>query len=352
MSINYLDHLINKNDSIKYALKKLNKLAADAILFLVDDNNKLIGSITDGDLRRGFINGKTFNDKLIDFIQKKPKKIKQNNYQIRDLINYRNQNFTILPLVDDSNIVIDILNFKILKSFLPVHAFIVAGGKGVRLYPLTKDMPKPLLKVGNKPIIEHNIDSLVKFGIKNINISINYLGHKIQNYFNDGSRKGISIKYIKEKIPLGTIGSITKINSLINEDDILLLNSDLLTTINYEKLYLFYKENNADLVVACTPYKVNVPLGVIESDNNIIKSLKEKPTYTYYSNAGIYLFKKSIIDYIPKDTFFNATDLINKLISLNKKVMKYQMIEYWTDIGRKEDLEKAKVDIINLEYFQ
>ena len=135
----------------------------------------------------------------------------------------------------------------------------------------------------------------------------------------------------------------------IYNDDILVLNSDLLTTINYEELYLFYKKNNADLVVAGVPYLINIPYGVIESNNLAIISIKEKPTYTYYSNAGIYLFKKEIIDLIPNDTFFNATDLIDKLISLGKTVMQYQMTEYWLDIGKVEDFKKAQNDIKNID---
>ncbi len=352
MSDNFTEHLINKEETVTSALVKLNKLASNAILFLVDADFKLYGSLTDGDLRRGLINGKTLQTDLTAFIQKNPKKIIQNNYSVNDIIKYRNDGFNIIPLVNNDDIIIDIINFNNLKSYLPLSVFIVAGGKGVRLKPLTNNIPKPLLKIGKKPILEHNIDSLIKYGIKNIDISIKYLGNQIEKYFGDGSAKGININYIKEDKPLGTLGSITKAESFF-DDDILLINSDLLTTINYEKLYLFFKENEADMVVAGVPYKVNVPYGVLESkiDNNII-SIKEKPTYTYYSNAGIYIFKKKFIDLIPSNTHYNATDLIDKLLSLNLKVMKYQMTEYWLDIGKKDDFVKAQNDIENLEYFK
>lgn len=349
---NFTEHLINKEETVTSALVKLNKLASNAILFLVDADFKLYGSLTDGDLRRGLINGKTLQTDLTDFIQKNPKKIIQNNYSVNDIIKYRNDGFDIIPLVNNDDIIIDIINFNNLKSYLPLSVFIVAGGQGVRLKPLTNNIPKPLLKIGEKPILEHNIDSLIKYGIKNIDISIRYLGNQIEKYFGDGSSKGININYIKEDKPLGTLGSITKTESFF-DDDILLINSDLLTTINYEKLYLFFKENEADMVVAGVPYKVNVPYGVLESkiDNNIV-SITEKPTYTYYSNAGIYIFKKKFIDLIPSNTHYNATDFIDKLLSLNLKVMKYQMTEYWLDIGKKDDFVKAQNDIENLEYFK
>lgn len=347
----YNKHLIHKDKSVRFALKKLDILGSSAILFLVDNDRKLIGSLTDGDLRRGFIKGKNFDNNLEEFIQLNPKKIINTNLLVNEIINFRELGYKIIPLTDENNIVIDIIDFNFFKSYLPVDAFIVAGGIGSRLRPLTLNTPKPLLKIGDKPILEHNIDSLISFGIKKIDISIKYLGNQIEEYFSDGSAKGINIKYVKEDIPMGTIGSITKCDSFIN-DNILLINSDLLTTINYEKLFLFFKENDADLVVAGVPYQVNIPYGVIEcSDNNNIISVTEKPTYTYYSNAGIYIFKKRLLDLIPLNTHFNATDFIDKLLSLNLKVIKYQMTEYWLDIGKKDDFEKAQIDIKNLDYF-
>lgn len=344
----YKQHLIHKNASVNDAFKKLNILASNAILFLIDDNSKLLGSLTDGDLRRGFIKKKNFKTQLIDFIQKNPKKIIKNAFLVSEIVKSRNEGYKILPIVNSDNVIIDILNLRDFKSYLPVHAFIIAGGKGKRLRPLTLSKPKPLLEIGSKPIIEHNIDRLIKYGIQNIDISVSYLGDQIKKYFKNGSSKSISIKYIDETKPMGTIGSLKNCEFFYN-DDLLVLNSDILTTINYEELYLFYKKNNADLVVAGVPYLVNVPYGVIESDNLKINSIKEKPTYTFYSNAGIYLFKKEIIDLIPKDTFFNATDLIDKLISLGKNVLTYQMTEYWLDIGKIEDYNKAHNDIKNID---
>ena len=204
----YKKHLIDQNASVNDAFQKLNILASNAILFLIDDNSKLLGSLTDGDLRRGFIQNKNFKTKLIDFIQKNPKKILKNKFLVSEIVKSRNEGFKVIPIVNNDDIIIDILNLRNYKSYLPVHAFIMAGGKGKRLRPLTLSTPKPLLEIGSKPIIEHNIDRLIKYGIKNIDISVKYLGDQIKNYFKNGSSKSISISYINEIKPLGTIGSL------------------------------------------------------------------------------------------------------------------------------------------------
>ena len=201
----------------------------------------------------------------------------------------------------------------------------MAGGKGTRLRPLTNDIPKPLLPVGDKTIMEHNVDRLTKFGIDNFWFSVNYLGGKIEDFFGSGKEKNLSINYIWEDTPLGTIGAISKIDNLKHED-VLVTNSDILTNLDYEQFYLDFKRNNADLSIASIPYNVNIPYAVLEKDEDgIITGFKEKPAYTYYSNGGIYLMKKSVLSLIPKNTFYNATDLIEKLLSMNKKVSSFSL---------------------------
>jgi NDP-sugar pyrophosphorylase family protein len=215
---------------------------------------------------------------------------------------------------------------------------------------LTNDVPKPLLKVGDKTIIEHNIDRLVEFGIDDFWISVNYLGEKIEDYFSPRKHKNISINYVWENKPLGTIGAVSKIDDLKHKH-ILVTNSDILTNLDYEQFYLDFLKSNADLSIVSIPYNVNIPYAVLERDiKGQVKSFKEKPTYTYYSNGGIYLIKKSVLELIPKDSFFNATDLIEKLISLNKKVITYSFQGYWLDIGKHDDYKKAKEDINNINF--
>ena len=345
----YHKHLAHVDTSIRQALELLDQLASDAIIFLVDDENKLLGSLTDGDLRRGFIKGLAFEDHLSKFIQPNPKFIQQGKYNLKEIIALRDKFFTIFPVVDAEMKIINVVNFRHQKSYLPVDALIMAGGRGERLKPLTDNTPKPLLKVGDKPIIEHNIDRLNTYGIDDIWISVRYLGNQLVDYFKDGSEKALRINYVWEEDALGTAGALALVDDFIH-DHVLMMNSDLLTNIDFEDLFLFFEEHEADLAVACIPYQVNVPYAVMETNGKKVTGFKEKPTYTHYSNAGIYLMKKELINKVPKNETFNATDLMEKLIQEGKKVVAYPLVGYWLDIGKHEDYEKAQQDIKQIKF--
>lgn len=338
-------HLLNYNKTAKEALIQLNLLASDSIIFVVDDENNLIGSLTDGDIRRGLINNLSINEKVVKFIQKNPKFLRKGAFDISYLIQLREKNFRIIPILDkNSNKIIRILNFRKIKSYLPIDVMIMAGGKGERLKPLTISTPKPLIKVGGKPIIEHNIDNIKSFGVEDFFVSVNYLGTQIEDFLNPLRNSNLNLKFVWESKPLGTIGSITLVNEF-QHDYILLTNSDILTNLDYEHFFLDFIKNNADFSVVTIPYDVNVPYAVLETESNNILSLKEKPTFTFFSNGGIYLMKKELISLIPVNTLFNATDLIEILISEKKKVISYPFKGYWLDIGRHEDLDRANKDL-------
>tara|TARA_B110000977_G_C11052731_1_gene482928 strand:- start:291 stop:1340 length:1050 start_codon:yes stop_codon:yes gene_type:complete len=348
--VNYTQHLIENTSSIKEALIKLNVLAKDAILFVIDDLGKLQGSLTDGDVRRGLLNGVIIDDLVTKILQTNPKFILKSNYDLQEIIDLRSENYKVFPVLDDDEIIINVVNFRLTKSYLPLDAILMAGGKGTRLRPLTNDVPKPLLLVGDKTIMEHNVDRLAKFGIDNFWFSVNYLGNKIEDFFGSGKEKNLSINYVWEDTPLGTIGAVSKIDDL-KHDDVLVTNSDILTNLDYEQFYLDFKNSNADLAIASIPYTVNVPYAVLEKDDNgCITGFKEKPTYTYFSNGGIYLMKKSVLSLIPKNTFYNATDLIEKLLSINKKVVSFNLECYWLDIGKHVDYDKAQIDIKKIKF--
>jgi len=342
-------HCINKNSSIKDALAKLNDIAPDSILFVVDENHKLIGSLTDGDLRRGFINNLNFDDSLLSFIKSNPLSIHLNNYSLEELRGYKDRDFKIIPILDEQNRIVDILNFRYQSTIIPADAVLMAGGQGKRLMPLTQHTPKPLLNVGDKPIIEYNIDRFIACGVKNINISINYLGDQIEHYFGTGANKGAKINYVSEDKPLGTIGSILLVDKF-HFDDIIVMNSDILTNIDFEDFYKTYKESGADMAIAATSYHVDVPYAVLEvNEINQIQSLKEKPRYTYYSNAGIYIMKKYLLDKIPANQFYDITDLMEEVIKIGKKLVTYPITGYWLDIGKHEDFKKAQEDIKHIK---
>jgi dTDP-glucose pyrophosphorylase len=341
-------HISNVNASVREALIQLDKLASDAILFLVDDENRLQGSLTDGDLRRGFIKGLGFEDHLRDFIQPNPKYIQQGKYDLSEILELRKRHFSIFPVVNAQMQIINVVNFKHQKSYLPIDALIMAGGRGERLKPLTDNTPKPLLKIGDKPIVEHNVDRLASFGIDDIWLSVRYLGDQLVEYFGDGSKNGIRLKYVWEDQPLGTAGALGLVEDFVH-DHILMMNSDLLTNIDFEDFFLFFEREKADLAVACIPYQVNIPYAVMETNGNRVLGFKEKPTYTHYSNGGIYLMKREVTELIPKEASFNATDLMDKLIQMNKKVVSYPLVGYWLDIGRHEDLLKAQIDFTQIK---
>lgn len=343
-------HIIYFGQSVRDALIKLDEIAPSSILFVVDEERKLLGSLTDGDLRRGFIRGLGFENKLLDFVQSSPVSIKHNDYDLNQLEIYRKDLLKIIPILDDNSIIVDILDFSLRKTLIPADAILMAGGEGKRLRPLTENTPKPLLIVGDKPIIEYNIDRLINFGIKKINLSINYLGEQLVDYFKDGTSKGIEISYVKEDKPLGTIGSVLLVENFIN-DDIIVMNSDLLTNIDFSDFFKTYKESNADMAVATTSYHVDVPYAVleVEDDGTAVKSLKEKPRYTYYSNAGIYIMNKKLLKMIPENEFYDITDLMDRVLEMNLKLITYPINGYWLDVGKHEDFKKAQEDIKHIK---
>lgn len=344
----YKDHLILSGSKVKEALLLLNELSQDAILFVVDVDDKLIGSLTDGDVRRGLINGFTIDSYIDEIIQDNPRFITKGENNLEKIIEYREEDFRVVPIVDENHKVLNVINFRIIRSYLPIDAVIMAGGRGQRLQPLTDNVPKPLLKVGDKAIMEHNLDRLALFGIDDFWVSVKYLGEQIEEYFGKGTEKNVKIEYIWENEPLGTIGAVSQIENFEHEY-ILVTNSDLLTNIDYEQFFLEFLRQDADLAVLTIPYQVNVPYAVLETYNGTVKSFKEKPTYTYYSNGGIYLVKKEALKFIPKNSFFNATDLMEELIRNDLKVVSFPFSGYWLDVGKHEDFQKAQIDIKNIK---
>ncbi|MEO8173174.1 MAG: nucleotidyltransferase family protein [Sediminibacterium sp.] len=347
--INYRDHLILSQSLIREALIQFDKLGRDAILFVVDDNDKLLGSLTDGDVRRGLIKGVSIDQPINDIIRPDPRFITKGERDVQKVIAYREGNYRIIPIIDKNGYILDVINFREIRSYLPIDAVVMAGGRGQRLTPLTDTTPKPLLKVGDKPIIEHNLDRLCLFGINDFWISVNYLGEQIENHLGTGKERGVSFSYVWEDKPLGTIGAVSQIKDF-KHDYVLVTNSDLLTNLDYEDFFLEFLKQDADLAVLTIPYQVNIPYAVMETSNGHVMNFVEKPTYTYYSNGGVYLIKREVLDLLPQGTFYNTTDLMQRLIADGKKVFSYPMMGYWLDIGNTKDFEKAQDDIKNVKF--
>jgi dTDP-glucose pyrophosphorylase len=345
---NWEKYIIRKDLTIRQALTVINDLGeSNCVLFVINESGELLGTVTDGDIRRGLIANAQLEHAVVSIANKSFRKILNGGMDLSFIKKCREDGITVLPTVDEKGIIQNIVRVTDLKTVLPLHAVIMAGGKGERLLPLTKSVPKPMLIVGEKPIIEHNIDQLRNYGVHNFHISINYLGHIISNYFKDGKEKGVNIQYLEEEKPMGTLGCVSFIKKFA-KDDVLVMNADLLTNIDFEDFYNEFKQQNADMAVATIPYHVDLPYAIMELDGVKVTAFKEKPRYTYFANAGIYLVKASMLKLVPENSFYNATDLMDLLIQKSKKLMNYPILGYWLDIGKPEDFARAQKDISHL----
>ena len=343
----YRRHLIPRTATVRNALAQLNELGFDAILIITGEGDVLVGSLTDGDIRRGFLKGHDFDTPLDDFIQKNATFIYRDQYTLEQLEDYRRRNLKVIPILNEERKVVDVLNLRIHTTLLPLDAVVMAGGEGKRLRPLTEHTPKPLLKVAGKPIIQHNVDRLMAFGVSKFYITVKYLAEQLVEHFTPQNNGDATFAFVQEDEPLGTIGALSMIADF-EHDHVLVMNSDLLTDIDFADLYRTLLHEEGDMIVATAPYEVNVPYGVIETDGARISGLKEKPVYTYYSNAGIYILKRAALDLLPRGKHFNATDLIEALIADGRRVLHYPILGYWLDIGGHEAYEKAQRDVHHL----
>ena len=334
-------HIITEDKTLLEALTQINTLAPDPlVLFVVDDKQRMVGTLTDGDSRRALIAGASVSDTIDKVMLRNFRYMKLEDIEdVKEIKHQRELKMRLVPVLDNENHIVEIINLERFKTRLPIDAVLMAGGKGERLRPLTEKTPKPLLKVGDKCIIDHNIDSLINYGVKHISVTVNYLKEQLEEHF-EKPRSEVKVQTVREPKFLGTIGSIRFVKEFYN-DTVLVMNSDLFTNINYEDFFLHFKEHNAEMSVAAVPYTVSVPYGIFDLEGREIQGLIEKPTYNYYANAGIYLIKRSALKEIPDDTFFNATDLIEKLISEGKKVIRFPLNGTWIDIGNPQEYQKA-----------
>ena len=347
-------YTIDKCATIREALERLDRLSDDVLTLFVLDGNpehndgmRMVGTLTDGDIRRALIRNISLDAPVEQIMNGNFKFIRPKEKSVRKIREIRSTGIQLLPCLGEKGELIEVYNLKKKKSLLLIDAVLMAGGKGERLRPLTDETPKPLLPVGGKAIIDHNVDNIISYGVENIHVTTNYLAEQLESHF-EQERQGVRIICVREKEYLGTIASVKLIPNLKN-DEVLVMNSDLFTNIDFEDFYRHFIEKNADMSVAAIPYSINVPYGVFDLDGRNIKGVMEKPTYNYYANAGIYLIKRKLLDLIPDGQFFNATDFIDLLVSAGKAVVRYPLVGYWIDIGKPEDYRKAQEFIKHIQ---
>jgi dTDP-glucose pyrophosphorylase len=338
----YKDILLHKDATIKEALEVIDR-GAMRIAIVLDEDDRVVGTLTDGDIRRGLLDGLTLTSTIENLYFKEPTLASVNDSKELIIQKAIRKQIYQIPVVDDQGRLVTIEEIsKLLKTTAKTNRVILmAGGLGTRLRPLTQELPKPLLKVGNRPILETIIENFAKYGFVNITISVNYKADMIKEYFKDGSHLGVNIDYIQEDKRLGTAGALSLIKERPQEP-FFVMNADLLTNVNFEHLLDFHMSEHSVATMCVREYDYQVPYGVIETQGSHILSIQEKPIHKFFVNAGIYILSPQVFEYIPQNEFYDMPTLFEDLIRDNLKSVSFPIHEYWLDIGRMSDFEQAQ----------
>lgn len=343
--------LVSPQDSIRQVMLRIES-NSKGIALVVKEDHRLIDTVTDGDIRRAILSGMQLDlpvSELLNFgaPKKRPRPLTA-PADISDtkLLRIMNEHtLRHIPLVNTAGRVVGAaLLSELIKEYeVPLKAVIMAGGYGTRLRPLTESLPKPMLKVGNRPLLELIIEKLRQAGIRQVNLATHYKEDIISRYFGNGEDFGVKIRYVKEDRPLGTAGALSRIEDL--DSLLLVINGDILTSADFRLMANFHREHDADMTVAVRPSEFRIPYGVMETEGVMITRIREKPVVQHLINAGIYLLNPEMLQLIPVDQPHDMTDLIEQLIAKGHRVVGFPLKEYWLDIGRIDDYEKAKQDV-------
>jgi dTDP-glucose pyrophosphorylase len=316
------------------------------IVLIIDEHDCLLGTLTDGDVRRNLLKHMSLDIPVSEVMNTSP--VTASKLLSRDeIVSLMGKKGLLhIPIVDENNILIglEVLQDLIYKPKIDNPVFIMAGGFGTRLRPLTLQKPKPLLKVGGEPILETIIKQFIGFGFHNFYISTHYKAEMIQEYFKDGSNWAVSIQYIDEKKPLGTAGSLGLLPKLDSEKPIIMMNADLLTKVNFNQLLEFHYENNCEATMCVRAYDFQVPYGVVQSNDYHVNAIVEKPIHKFFVNAGIYVMNPNFFQEVNGVDFLDMPTFINNKINTGSMVNSFPIHEYWVDIGRIDDYEKANIE--------
>lgn len=336
--------IIHSGASIMEAVKAIDN-GGMQIALIVDDDDRLLGILTDGDIRRAVIRGVDFSTEIENIMKVNPSvaTVGQSNDEIRELMRARQVHQ--IPIVDANGRVERVVSFVdvIGKRKYDNIVVLMVGGLGTRLMPLTKNYPKPLLRIGAKPILEIILESFVEKGFYQFYFSVNYKSEMIESYFKDGSDWGVEIHYIKEERRMGTAGALGLLRE-IPKQPVIVMNGDILTKVDFSSLINYHLSEGADATMAVREYNIRIPYGVIDINENQITSITEKPTESYMVNAGIYVLAPSVFQEIEDNGYLDMTRLFERLIKKGKKTIVFPIREYWLDIGKMDDFEQAQID--------
>lgn len=340
--------LVKPEDSVYRTLEIIDRSSLQ-IALVVDNKGCLLGTVTDGDVRRGILRGIALDSAIVEIMNKNFSCSHIEDAREKALAIMSNKSLHQLPVIDTNGHLIGIHTIDSLMANIARDniVLLMAGGLGSRLTPLTADCPKPLLKVGGKPILESIIESFIEQGFVNFYISINYMGEMIENYFGNGSNWGVRIAYIREDKRLGTAGPL-KLLPEINANPIIVMNGDILTKVDYRNLLEFHINQKVDATLSIREYQLEVPYGVVSVSGNRFRSIEEKPKEIYKINAGLYVLNPDIVDYIPPNNYFDMPELFKILVRENRETAVYPIREYWMDIGHLDDYERANGDYKNV----
>jgi dTDP-glucose pyrophosphorylase/CBS domain-containing protein len=350
--LNTADLFVKASASIRDTIKCIDNSGRISLALLVDQENRLVSVFTDGDVRRAILRGIGLDAPVTELLP--IKSTMPNSRAVTAPVNtprvallqiMQEKGIRQLPLVDESGSVVDIV---LLQDLLPraateLQAVIMAGGFGKRLRPLTDDIPKPMLPVGGRPIMERIVEQLQEAGIRRVNVATHYKSEKIVQHFGSGEAFGVEMRYVNEDRPLGTGGALSLME--VPDKPLLVVNGDVLTTVDYRQMFEFHQENKADMTVAVNLHVISVPFGVVDCENARVCRVREKPDLKLLVNAGIYLLEPDVFAFVHRQQHFHMTELIQWLIEAGRSVVSFPIREVWLDVGRPQDYEKAQTQV-------
>lgn len=337
-------NFMSAGGDIKQAIATIDRSPAK-IALVIDEDRRLVGTVTDGDVRRAILNGAQLTDSVSKVMNSTPRigRVGEDRAPLIDLM--RRNICRHVPIVDEAGRVVALETLQEMVDYGNCEnwAVLMAGGLGKRLRPLTEMVPKPMLLVGEQPILEIIIERLRSQGFRRFFVSVNYLGEMIRSHFGDGSKWGVQIEYLTEDKPLGTAGSLTLLPERTDKP-LIVMNGDILTKIDFRQLLHFHEEHKAQATTCARDYFVDVPFGVIDNDGHRVRGMREKPRHRFLVNAGIYMLQPDVLEFIPPAEFFDMPMLIDTLVERGQHACVFPIREYWIDVGRLEEYDRAKTE--------